>query len=284
MAAAALACRGEPSPAAADAGAAPDRTYRMADYAAALWLDARVARLSLLASEYRAALAGSRGAALRRRTVELDARLDAAASLAGQALEAVTDPRDRVLAAPLVAAAQRWPALLRQARRERLAPARGGDDAARVLGTADAEVARALDAYRRSRNGWILVGGHPEEAGPAAFLSSRRALEQAEARLGKRLPQGPAEVGPDLRGARQGIQSSIQRARTAAEAVDPARRPAARAWVDAQGRALVALLDLAEAREPDRLRLSLAYQAAKVEALEAVAEWARLTAAPAPGR
>jgi hypothetical protein len=109
-------------------------------------------------------------------------------------------------------------------------------------------------------------------------------LEQTEARLGKRLPRGPGDAGPDLRRARQGIQSNVRQARAAAEAVDPARRPVALAWVDAQRRALGALLDLAEAREPERLRLSLAYQAAKVEALEAGAEWARITAAPAPGR
>jgi len=256
----------------------------MADYAAALALDARVARLSLLASEYRAALASSNGAALRRRTAELDARLEAAASLAEQGLEAVTDPRDRVLAAPLVAAARRWPALLRQARAERLAPARRSDAAARALGAAEAEVARALDAYRRSRNGWVLVGGLPEDPGPAAFLSSRRVLEQAEARLGRRLPAGPGGDGPDLRGARQAIESNLERARTAAEEVEPARRPVARAWAEAQGRALRALLDLASAGEPDRLRLSLAYQAAKVEALEAGAEWARITADRGSGR
>lgn len=256
----------------------------MADYAAALALDAGVARLSLLASEYRAALATTRGPALRRRTAELDVALDAAAAHAGEALRAVADPRDRVLAAPLVAAAQRWPALLREARAERLAPAPSGDRAVRSLGAAEADVARALDAYRRSRNGWILADGGPEEPGAAGFLSSRRGLEQTEARLGARLPGGPKGAGPDLRGARHGIEVNLQRARAAAEEVEPGRRACARAWVEAQGRALGALLDLAAAGEPDRLRLSLAYQAAKVEALEAGAEWARLTAGRVPGR
>lgn len=283
LAAASLACRPEPSPASADAGALPAVPYRMADYAAALLLDARVARLSLIASEYRAALASAGRGALRRRTAELDARLDAAASLAERALEGITDPRDRVLAVPLVSAARQWPALLRQARAQRLEPG-GGDAAARALGTAEAEVARALDAYRRSRNGWILVGGRPEEPGPAAFLSSRRSLEQAEARLGRRLPAGPAGEGLDMRGVRQGIEASVRRARSAAEGVEPARRPAARAWAEAQGRALGALLDLISAREPDRLRISIAYQAARVDALDAAAEWARISAEPPAGR
>jgi hypothetical protein len=74
----------------------------------------------------------------------------------------------------------------------------------------------------------------------------------------------------------------VGRAREAAGRVDPDRREAARRFADAEGRALEAMIGLAGAPPDPRERAhrALDYQAAKVEALDAVADWTRLTLAP----
>jgi hypothetical protein len=277
------ACRTEAPPALPDAGPPPPGAFTPADVAAAETLDARLARLSLLAAEMETAVAFARGDALRARAARLAPLLEAAAAGADRALDGIRDPRDRDLAVPLVAAARRWPALLSGAVAERLSSASlPPGPALRAVSATDEEVARHLDAYRRSRSTWLLTGP-AEGEGVLLFLEARRALEAAEARLGEALPgpgaRGRGQVDPER--ARGEAAAAVGRAREAAGRVEPWRREAARSFVDAQERAIELLTGLAAAPPDPRERASraLGYQAAKVEALEAAAEWSRLTAA-----
>ncbi|HEY6105447.1 MAG TPA: hypothetical protein VIV59_05670, partial [Anaeromyxobacteraceae bacterium] len=165
---------------------------------------------------------------------------------------------------------------------ERLAGAPGpGTPGLAALG---AEVARGLEAYRRSRSAWVL-GAPPEDETAVTFSQARNELERAEARLGAALPAGPGAPAPRLDQAqtRAEIEVAVRRGQAAAAVVAGDRRAAAQRWVDAQARTLEALLALA-ASPPDprqRMARSLAYQDAKAEALEALAEYARLAAARA---
>lgn len=274
---AALACRERPARQAADAG--PPAAFTLHDLAAAAALDAQLSRLSALAARYQAEIATAPPDRLGERTGRLDPLLDASVAQAAAALDQVRDPRDRALAAPLVAAAGRWPALLRQSRAERLAGAPGPATAG--LGALGEEVARGLEAYRRARSGWVL-DAPPEDETAVAFAQARNELERAEARLGAALPAAPGATAPglDLARARGEIEVAVRRGQAAAAVVAGDRRLAAQRWVDAQARALEALLALA-ASPPDpreRMARSLAYQDAKAEALGALAEYARLAA------
>ncbi len=180
-------------------------------------------------------------------------------------------------------AAGRWPGLLSAAVGERLSSSGAPPGPAlRALAAADEDVALHLDAYRRFRSTWRLAPGPPEDEGAIVFLEARHALEAAEERLGRALP-GPGVPGGRLDPARARAEAAeaVGRAREAAGRVDPGRREAARRFADAQGRALEAMIGLAGApSDPrERARRALDYQAAKAEALEAVAEWTRLSAA-----
>lgn len=277
---AALSCRERPTLPPADAGS--PAAFTLADLAAAAALDASLSRLSALAARYQVEIAAGNAARLRDRTARLDPLLEATAAEAAAALDRIRDPRDRALAAPLAAAAGRWPALLRQAREERLAGPPG--PAAASLAALGAEVARGLEAYRRSRSGWVL-SAPPEDETEVAFGQARDQLERTEAQLGASLPASPQAPGPrlDEARARGEIDMAVRRGRAAAAVVAGDRRLAAQRWVEAEARALEALLALAGS-PPDPRELmarSLAYQDAKAEALSALAEYARLAAARA---
>ena len=142
-------------------------------------------------------------------------------------------------------------------------------------------MARGLEAYRRSRSGWVL-GAPPEDETAVAFSQARNELERAEARLGAALPAGPEVAAPrlDAARARAEIEVAVRRGQAAAAVVAGDRRLAAQRWVDAQARTLEALLALAGSPPDPRERMerSLAYQDAKAEALGALAEYARLAA------
>ncbi len=258
--------------------------FTMADLVAATQLDASLARLSVMSTEYKMALTFDRGSRLVEHTDRLAQLLDEAAGAVDRALDQVRDPRDRSLAAPLVASAHRWPALLRDTRTELLGPPNVPTArAAQALAAADDDVARALEAYRRFRTGWRISDAPDETRDVIAFLQARRALEAAETELGRGLHEGsrPADAGvPDLTGARGALDRLVGGAREAASRVDGERLPSAQRWVEAQARALQSLLALAapDAIPEERGRRSLEYQVAKVEALEAVAEYTRLTA------
>ena len=275
-----LACRERPAPTAGDAG--PPAAFTLADLAAAAAVDARLSRLSALAARYQVEIAAAPPDRLAERTGRLDSLLDAAAAEAAAALDQVRDPRDRALAAPLVAAAGRWPSLLRRSRAERLAGAPGPATAG--LSALGEEVALGLEAYRRARSGWVL-SAPPEDETAVAFAQARNELERTEARLGAALPAGPEVAAPrlDAARARAAIEVAVRRGRAAAAVIAGDRRAAAQRWVDAQARTLEALLALAGSPPDPRERTarSLGYQDAKVEALGALAEYARLAAARA---
>ncbi|HYQ80730.1 MAG TPA: hypothetical protein VEP68_04465 [Anaeromyxobacteraceae bacterium] len=282
---AALACRERPAPRSgtgppsADAGLVG---LTLADLAAAATVDAAFSRLSALAARYQAEIATAPLERLAERTRRLDPALDGAAAEATAAVGRIRDPGDRALAAPLLSAAERWPALLRQSRDERLAG--GPGPATAGLAALGESVSRDLDAYRRSRGGWALTAP-PEDETAVAFTQARNQLERVENRIGASLPSGPGQPAPalDQPRLRGEIEVAVSRGRAAAAVVAHDRRPAAQRWVEAQARALEALLELAAAPPDPRQRLarSLAYQDAKAEALEALAEYARLVAARA---
>ena len=284
---AALACR-EPPPPRVVAAAPRPGVFLGADLAAAAELDARLARLSALAAEFEVALAHEGGARLDRSASRLEPLLDAAAAEVDRALDGVRDPRDRELAAPLVAAARRWPQLLRDVRAElRAGPGKPGP-AARALDDNAAEVARRLDAYRRFRANWRIADAREEDPGALAFHAARRDLEAMENRLGELLP-GPAGSSPSRLGEASDLRpivAALGRARDAALRLDAGRRGAAQAWVDAQERSLLALVALATPppSAADAARAAVTYQSARAEALAAGAELARLDAVRAATR
>ncbi len=285
-----LACRKTPKEA-PDAGTftltvAPPPTgndFSMADLVAATQLDARLQRLLALSSEYKVALTFDRGSQLIEHTDRLAKLLDEGAAALDSSLQAIRDPRDRSLAAPLVATARRWPALLRDARAELLGPPNiHAAQAAQALSAADDDVSRALEAYRGFRAAWSISDSPDETRAVVDFLLARRALEVAEAELGRRLHRGPGKVdagASDEPGARQALDRLVTTAREAAGRVDESRRPSSQRWVQGQARALGALVALAgpDGVPEDRARRSLEYQMAKLEALEAVADYTRLT-------
>ncbi len=273
-----------------DAGALPATSstsgndFTMADLVAATRVDACVARLSAFSTEYKMALTFDRGPRLVEHTDRLAKPLDEAAAATERAFDEVRDPRDRLLAAPLVTAARRWPTLLRETRTELLGPpnipvAR----AAQALAAADEDMARALEAYRGFRSAWRISDAPDETPAVVEFLRVRRALELAETELGRGLQRGlfPTDGGPrDLAQARKGVDQLVTAAREVAGRVGGERQPSAQRWVEAQARALGAILALAApgGAQEELARRSLEYQIAKVEALEAVAEYTRLTA------
>jgi hypothetical protein len=290
---AALACRREPKPGAntvaVPAGApgeapAEARVFTMADLAAATRLDARVQRLLALASEYKTALTFDRGPRLTEHTDVVARRLAEAVRAADESLRDVRDPRDRAVAEPVVAAVRRWPALLDAARTELIASPQPARRAADDLAATDDEVARALNRYRTFRASWRIVNSPAEPEAVLEYLRARRAMEEEEAALGGKVQGGAstAETGTEtadkarLRAAVVGVVST---ARAAAGKIDEPRKASARRFVDAQARALDALVELAAggALEEEHGRRTLEYQMAKVDALEAAAEYVQLT-------
>jgi hypothetical protein len=251
----------------------------MADLAAATAFDARVARVSLVAASYQTALLFE-PERLRARTDELAAQLAPAVAEMNAALAAIVNPADRSLAAPLAAAASRWPALLSATRDEVLANDPKRTAAGEALAAGDEEIGRALLAYRQFRSQWAIGDAPVELPLVMRWLEARRDLERIEGALGERMP---ANGGVSLKrpeAFRDAVAEASRRARAGSAALDEARRREAAAWIDAQEAAIQAMLDLAAAEKPpERARASLTYQARKVDVLDATAAYTRLTAA-----
>lgn len=283
--AAGVACRRSPAPepdaGAAAAPAVEERIFTMADLVAATRLDARVQRLIALAGEYKLALTFDRGPRLSEHTDQVAKAFGEAVPAAERALADVHDPRDRSPSERIVAAARRWPALLRAARDELVASPHPSHVAADALGALDDEVARALEAYRAFRATW-RIGDSPAEPEPVLqFLRARRDLESKEAAAGRRVQGGAGPAGGPAE-ARADAERAIASARAACEGVDAGRRASAERYVDAEAQALRALLGLTapDALEEQRERDALAYQIAKYGALEAIADYVALTGKP----
>lgn len=248
----ALACK-EPART-ADSAAQKQRPFTASDLAAATAVDARLARVTLLAFELELAAhhpnAGERASALA-------PRLSEAVSQAEAAVATVTNPTDRTLAERALAAARPWPALAREMR--------GGSVPAALASSSD-DLGSAIFDYRRARS--TYRADLAPETGPAlAFARARAALEAAEAKLGE---------GHRV----DAWEPTAERARVAASALDGNARAPALRWVQAESLAVQALLAMGSASEENRLALSLRYQEAKADALDALAEYRRLERIP----
>jgi len=265
-------CKQEPRPPrTAPAAPAVERPFTPADLAAAMALDARLARVTLLASELQLA-ADDGPRALADRAASLEPRLTAAGDETERALAAVAHPGDRALAERAVEAARRWPSLARELR---AAPSAGPAPLRRPQD----ELGRAVFEYRRAR-ATLPVLAAPETGPAAAFSRASVELEHVEGEAGQRLPSAPRDEGRrlDATGARRSARASVARARDAAGRLPPHLQAPALRWVEAEGKAVEALLALGAAPEAGRRALSLGYLEAKADALDARAEYQRLRA------
>ena len=235
------------------------RTFSRSDLAAAALLDAKLARVALLASRLQLAAEGG-GAAIRERARALAPEISAAVAACDEALRSVSHPADRAPAERAVSAARRFLPLGDDLRA-------GAGSPAALHGAAD-ELGRGILAYRQARSGYAMAAA-PEGGATLAFAQARAALERAEAELGRSLPA--AELVSSA-------PEAAARARRAAGALEePLRGPASR-WAGAQAQAVEALGALGTAPEAGRGEVALRYQQAKAEALEALAEYERTRA------
>lgn len=267
---AAAACRKQPEPA-TPAAAAP-AAFTLRDVAAAAALDARLAALTWQGSRCLDLLGrGDRAGAQ-----ALAGGLSTALAEAEQAAAAVAHPLDRTASAGVVAGARGFVQALAAFTAAVAADPRASPAA---LIQARDELGRAVNAYRQSRTAWRVEA--PLEVGAAQdFAEAKQALERAEMQGLQLAAVAPRDEGHrlDAGSARLGAQTAAVRARDAAARLDPALRLAAARWVDAQERSLQALTALGAAPAAEQPRLSLGYQAARAEALAALADYARLKA------
>ncbi len=281
--AAALACSKKPEP----APAPPPPAFTLRDLAAATALDARLARLSLIAADVEADLfavaarpPGAKPAARapdpakappaadgglkvsRVRLLDLeDSRVAADVALAQ-----ITHAQDREGARAAVAAATAWVRGLEAAAAH---PDPGVD-----LFAARDQAGAAIAAYRRARAAWRLDAPEPQGL-ERTFAGARREMELVEAAFGSRTKVAPREQGHEFDpvAARMTAQMAAQRAKVAAEGLPaPLRAPALR-YAVAEANALDAMKALTDAPEGGRPAAARAYHAAKAEALAALADY-----------
>ena len=271
--AALAACQSKPAPtpgapAAPQAGPAPARPYAftLRDLALATALDARLARLSLAASEVEAALAGA--PAQRARAKELLPAVDAARAETERAAEAVQNPLDRPGAARTGAAAKQYA--------DRLAAAVAASAAPLTpeLAAARAALGEAIAAYRQSRAAWRFDAPEPQGA-EREFAEARRDMERAESGVMSRTRVAPREEGhePDAAAARMAGRMGVERAKAAAARLAPVLAPQAARYAAAQERVLEAVYAIQAAPEGERPGLARGYHAAKADALAALADY-----------
>jgi hypothetical protein len=266
-----VACKKEPPRPAVPAPPAP-AAFRPSDLAAATALDARLARVTLLASDLQAA--AQEGDAHVRARATLEPRLALAVEDADRALAGVSHPHDRSAGERALAAARRWPRLAAALRTE---PPGAGP--AELRAAAD-ELGRAVVDYRRARASFPVAAA-PEGGAALAFTRARAELERAESEAGQRLPVAPRDQGHELdpAGRRLSARGAAGRAREAAARLEPPLRDPALRWVEAEARALDALQSLPTAGADRRGALAREYQEAKADALDALAEYQRVVAA-----
>lgn len=263
-----LACKEErrPPPPQAPPPRAGGLTLR--DLALATSLDARLARLSLAASDLEAALAGPEGARDGDRLARLATELDVAKGEVGQAAAAVASQVDRPLAASAATRAAAYADRLAAAARARSAPPAAETAAAReALGA-------AIAAYRQSRTRWRIDAPEPQGA-EREFAESRRDMERAETTFVSPLRVAPREEGHELDPAavRMTGRMAAERARAAAARLPPGMKEAAGRYAAAQERVLASATALADAPGREKGSAARAYHAAKAEALAALADY-----------
>ncbi len=273
LAAGLTACSKAPEPAPAKAPPPPPNAFTMKDLAAATAVDARLARLSLVAGDVHQALSpepGAKPAAVvkaRERAKGLVPALAAALGDAERAVGIVAHPVDRRLAEAALVAAKAYA--------ERVAAAATGTvpvGPGELLGARDA-LGNAITSYRASRAAWRL--GAPEPVGvEREFAEARAELQRIESGIGAKTRVAPREAGHELEsGVRMTGQLAARRAKAAAEKLPPPLHEPAVRYAEAEGRALEAFTGLFEAPEAERPALSRAYQEAKADALSALADY-----------
>lgn len=269
------ACKREAPPAAAPAPAGP-RAFTARDLAAATSLDARLAALTLESSRYLDKLSREGPAAAR----ELTPAIEAAVVASAAAAEQVSHPADRPAADAAVAAARKLAQTL-AAFGATLATDPKASPAA--LLTARDELGRAVNGYRQLRGGWRM--DQPLEVGAAQdFAAAKAEMEKAEMGALQVVNVAPRDEGHKMEygSVRLTAQAAAGRARDAAAKLEPSLREPAARWVDAQERSVQALVALSSASPAEQPQASLAYQAARAEALSALAAYAaRKAEAPA---
>jgi len=261
------ACKREAPPAAAPASEGL-RAFTARDLAAATALDARLAALTLESSRYLDRLTRQGPAAARELTPAVEAAVVASASAAEQ----VSHPADRPGADAAVAAARKLAQTLAAlgatlATDPKASPA--------TLLTARDELGRAVNAYRQLRSGWRM--DQPLEVGAAQdFAAAKAEMEKAEMGALQVVNVAPRDEGHKMEytSVRLTTQAAAGRARDAAAKLDPALREPAARWVDAQERSVQALVALSSASPAEQPQASLGYQAARAEALSALAVYA----------
>ncbi len=271
------ACKQETPPAATAPAPSGPRAFTARDLAAATELDARLAALTLASSRYLDQLGRAGPAAAR----ELTPAIEAAAVASAAASERITHPADRPAADAAVAAARKLAQTLAAfgatvAADPKTSPA--------ALLTARDDLGRAVNAYRQLRSTWRM--DQPLEVGAAQdFATAKAEMEKAEMGALQVVSVAPRDEGHKMEytSIRLTAQAAAGRARDAAAKLDPAVRDAAARWVDAQERSVQALVALSSAAPAEQPQASLAYQAARAEALSALAEYAKRQA-EAPAR
>lgn len=262
------ACKRDAPPATAATAPEGPRAFTARDLAAAAALDAQLAALTLESSRYLDRLTRQGPAAARELTPAIEAAVVASASAAEQ----ISHPADRPAADAAVAAARKLAQTL-AAFGATLATDPKASPAA--LLTARDELGRAVNAYRQLRSGWRM--DQPLEVGAAQdFAAAKAEMEKAEMGALQVVNVAPRDEGHKMEytTVRLTSQAAAGRARDAAAKLDPSlRQPAAR-WVDAQERSVQALLALSSASPAEQPQASLAYQAARAEALSALAAYA----------
>jgi hypothetical protein len=251
--AAALACDAPKAPA-PPAPPPPATSFTPRDLALATALDAKLAALTLVASDLEKLMRG--GGARASRARRLLSRLRVARAEVERSAAAVSNPADGTLAVRVGALAGRYA--------DALAAAVGGSAPVSAahrgeLQRAQGELAEAIDVYRRSRTGWRLELP-PREGAERDFEDARRELERLEATLP---PASPPAVSLAVRRAQA----------TAGKLPSGLREPAAR-YASGQEKALAALRAGSKAADArNAAAAARAYHAAKVEALAALADY-----------
>jgi hypothetical protein len=248
----ALACEERRAPPAAPAPLKPP-VFTVRDLALATAVDACVARVALAAGDLEEAFVGvrSRGAA-----PALLGPLEVARAELAQAARAVTHPIDRPFAQDVAARADAYA--------RELATFANGGAAASTVASARNAFGDAAAIYHHARSRWRL---DPAERGgeELAFNEARQELEQAEAAF--------VSGTRDAAAVRLEAPEAARRARAAAERLPPGVRDAALRWAGAQEAVLGRMTALGEASPPEQSDASRAYQAAKVDALVALADY-----------
>jgi hypothetical protein len=255
-----LACKEERAPAAATPAPRRPAAFTLRDLALATAVDARAAKVALVAGDLEEVFVGAPD--LARGAGSLLGMLEIAQAELDQVARAVANPLDRTMADAVAARGAAYA-------RELAAFARGGATPGSVAHARNA-FGDAVATYHHARVGWRLEA--PERGGEErAFTEARRALEVAEASI--------VSGAHDASALHATAPTAARRARAAAARLPPGMRDAALRWAAAQEDVLGAVVALAVAEERERPVASRAYQVAKVDALLALADYFAAVAA-----